>query len=277
MSIRASVPISSCAAFLLVLGTTPVMGARPVDVQQIIQRSVAANQADFKAAVNFNWKERDNDGKVSKTYQVTMIEGTPYNRLLAVNGKPLSKAQEAEELRKQQQTAAERRAESPEQRRKRIEKFEKERTRDNLMMEQLTKAFNFTLTGQHKLRGFTVWMLKATPRPGYQPPNMETQVLPGMQGQLWIDQKSYNWVKVTAEVIRPVSIEGFLAQVQPGTRFEMDKSPVGNGIWQISHFSMKSSAKILYMFNHSSQEDDTYFDYQPIANATQSAAGSSGR
>ena len=277
MSIRASVPISSCAAFLLVLGTTPVMGARPVDVQQIIQRSVAANQADFKAAVNFNWKERDNDGKVSKTYQVTMIEGTPYNRLLAVNGKPLSKAQEAEELRKQQQTTAERRAESPEQRRKRIEKFEKERTRDNLMMEQLTKAFNFTLTGQHKLRGFTVWMLKATPRPGYQPPNMETQVLPGMQGQLWIDQKSYNWVKVTAEVIRPVSIEGFLAQVQPGTRFEMDKSPVGNGIWQISHFSMKSSAKILYMFNHSSQEDDTYFDYQPIANATQSAAGSSGR
>jgi hypothetical protein len=194
-----------------------------------------------------------------------------------VNGKPLSKAQEAEELRKQQQTTAERRAESPEQRRKRIEKFEKERTRDNLMMEQLTKAFNFTLTGQHKLRGFTVWMLKATPRPGYQPPNMETQVLPGMQGQLWIDQKSYNWVKVTAEVIRPVSIEGFLAQVQPGTRFEMDKSPVGNGIWQISHFSMKSSAKILYMFNHSSQEDDTYFDYQPIANATQSAAGSSGR
>ncbi len=116
-----------------------------------------------------------------------------------------------------------------------------------------------------------MWMLKATPRPGYNPPNMETQVLPGMEGELWIDQKTYNWVKVTAHVIHPVSIEGFLAEVEPGTRFELEKSPVGGGIWQITHFSMHSQAKVLHLFGRSSQEDDTYFDYQRIGNSNSSS------
>ncbi len=252
------------AILLVALPCAWAPAAQQPDVQDIIQKSVAANKANFNAAPQFNWKERDHDGKDLKTYQVTMIEGTPYQRLLAINGKPLSHAQEKEELRKQEQSAAQRRAESPEERRKRIDKFEKDRTRDNRMMQELTKAFNFTYIGHSKLRGFSVWMLKATPRPGYNPPNMETQVLPGMEGELWIDQKTDNWVRVTARVIHPVSIEGFLAQVEPGTRFEMEMSPVGGGIWQISHFSMKSNAKVLYMFNRSSQEDDTYYDYQRV-------------
>ena len=82
-----------------------------------------------------------------------------------------------------------------------------------------------------------------------------------MEGELWIDQKSSQWVRVRAKVIRPASIEGFLAQVQPGTRFELDKKPVGNDVWVPSHFAMSSQAKVLYLINHSSSDDETYFDY----------------
>jgi hypothetical protein len=206
-----------------------------------------------------------------------MIEGTPYQRLIAVNGKPLSPAQSEQEKKKQEQTAAQRRSESSQQRQERIAKYEKDRKRDHAMMEQLTRAFDFNLIGQRKVRGFTVYVLKATPKPGYQPPNMETQVLPGMQGELWIDTKTYQWVRVTARVIHPVSMEGFLAQVEPGTQFELEKSPVDHNAWQVSHFSMKSQAKVLYLFNHASSEDDTYFDYQPVANPSQYAARSSAK
>jgi hypothetical protein len=132
----------------------------------------------------------------------------------------------------------------------------------------LTKAFDFKYTGTRKLRGFTVWQLKATPRPGYNPPNMHAQVLPGMQGELWIDQKTYQWVKVTARVIHPVSIEGFLARVEPGTRFELEMSPVEGDVWQSTHFSMKSQAKVLFVFSHNAQQDSTYFDYQRIGEST---------
>ncbi len=241
------------------------MTAQKPDVQAIIQKSVEANQADFKAAPEFNYKERDrNSDGTSKTYQITMIEGTPYQRLIEINGQPISAAQKAEETKKQEQAAAQRRAESPDQRQKRIADYQKGRRRDHEMMAQLTKAFDFTFTGTHKLRGFTAWHFKATPRPGYNPPNMDAQVLPGMQGELWIDQKTYQWVKVTAQVIHPVSIEGFLAQVEPGTHFELEKSPVQGGTWQVTHFAMKSQAKVLFMFSHNSQQDSTYFDYQRV-------------
>jgi len=191
-----------------------------------------------------------------------MIEGSPYQRLIAIDGKPLPPAQSAQQEAKQQQVTEQRRSESPQERANRIGKYQSGRRRDNNMMNQLTVAFDFTLVGESKLRGFHVYVLKATPRPGYQPPSMELQVLTGMQGELWIDQNTYQWVRVTAHVIRPVSIAGFLAQVEPGTQFELEKAPVGKGVWQPIHFSMRSQARVLMLFNRSSQEDETYFDYQ---------------
>jgi hypothetical protein len=263
---------------LVILALAPAVAlAQKINVQQIIQKSVAANQRDFKEDANYNYKELDRSPKGSKLYRVMMIEGTPYNRLIAVNGKPLSPDQDAEEEKKLQQTIQHRRSESSEDRQKRIAKYEKERKRDNAMMNELTKAFNFTVVGQRRIRGFNVWVLRATPRPGYQPANMETQVLTGMQGELWIDQKTYQWVKVTAQVIHPVSIEGFLAEVEPGTRFELEKSPVGNGIWETMHFSMHSNAKVLHVFGRESQEDETYFDYQRIPALSQVGTESSRR
>ena len=232
-----------------------------VDVNAIIQKSVAANQADFKAAPQYSYREREKTADGDKTHDVIMIGGSPYERLLAVDGKPISAEDAAKEQQKLDQARKARKAESPDQRRQRIAKYEKDRQRDHAMMDQLTKAFTFKLLGQRKVRLFTVYVLKATPRPGYKPPNMETQVLTGMQGELWIDTKTYQWVKVTAQVIHPVSIEGFLAQVEPGTQFELEKTPVGNGIWMPSHFSMRSHAKVLYMFNRASHEDDTFSNY----------------
>ena len=81
-------------------------------------------------------------------------------------------------------------------------------------MDQLTKALDFKLVGEQKLGSYKVYVLKATPHPGYEPPNYEAKVLTGMEGKLWIDEKTFQWVKVEATVLRPVSIGGVLAQVE---------------------------------------------------------------
>lgn len=250
--------------------------AQQPSVEEIIRKSVAVNAADFKAAVDFDWVETDRNGRGSKTFRVTRIEGTPYYRLIAMNGSPLSASQDAEQARKEQQVIAQRRAESREQRQKRIDTYEKERRRDNAMMQQLTTAFNFTMVGQRKVRGYPVYVLKATPRPDYKPPTMETQVLTGMHGELWIEAQTFHWVKVTAQVIHPVSIEGFLAEVEPGTQFELENLPVGDGsTWQAAHFSMRSNARVLHFFTRESSDDETYTDYRPVNGTTDKSAQSS--
>jgi len=211
---------------------------------------------------DYDFFERDQqvDGS-TKTYHELMILGSRYERLVAVNGKPLSPSENTQEQQKLQAEIAKRRQESPQERQERIANYEKGRKRDYQIMDQLTKAFNFTLLGEQKLGSNEVYMLKATPRPDYQPPNMDTQALKGMQGKLWIDKNTFQWVKVQAQVVHPVSIEGFLAEVEPGTRFELDKGPVANGIWFPSHYVMRARAKILFFIPHKSYDDETYYDY----------------
>ena len=248
-----------CAGLLLPAAPA---AAQPSDVQTIIERSVAANERDWKAAPLYNFAEQDALRGGTRTYEEIMLDGSPYERLIAVNGAPLPEAQQAEELSKFEAEAAERRAESRQERAERIARYERSRKRDHLLLGQLTAAFNFTLVGERKFGDFQVYELKATPRPGYQPPEMDAQVLRGMEGTLWIDTRTFQWVKVTARVIHPVSIGGFLARVEPGTQFELEKMPVQDGVWLPRHFSMRARAKILFLFSHRAGKDETYFDYR---------------
>ena len=231
------------------------------DANTIVQRSVAANERDWEAVPKFDCSERDRTSDGTKTYQDIMILGTPYQRLLKVNGKPLTAAQAAEEKRKLENVIAERKSESPDKKAERIAKYNEERKRDHAMMDEMAKAFDFRLLGQTRLNGHVVYSLQASPRKGYQPPNMETQALTGMEGKLWIDKKTFQWVKVEAEVKHAVSIKGFLAQVEPGTYFELEKIPVAPGIWMAKHFALRSHAKILKVIPKNGQEDDTFFNY----------------
>lgn len=233
------------------------------DVRTIVARSVKANDADWAAVPRYDFTEDDRTPKGTVASQVTMILGTPYYRRVMVNGKTLPADQSLAEQRRLEKTIAERRAESPQETAGRIAKYQKDRTRDHLLMSQLTAAFDFKFVREQPLGPYRVWVLKATPRAGYQPPNLETQVLTGMMGTLWIDTKTFQWVKVEAHVVHPVAIEGFLAQVEPGTYFELEKAPVAEGIWLPRHFAMRSRAKVLFLFNHRNAVDETYSAYHP--------------
>lgn len=256
--------ISRMAALLasvLLFGASCVSLFAQVDVPTIIKKSVEANNRDWDADPLYDYTEQDHDASGTKTYEVTNVLGTPYERLVAVDGKQLTGSRKAQEQKKYNQMLAQRKSESPQQRAKRIAKFQAERRRDHEMLSQLTKAFDFTLEGEQTLADRKVYVLKATPHRGYRPPNRDTQVLPGMEGKLWVDKETFQWVKVEAHVIRPVSIEGFLAQVEPGTKFELEKTPVDQNIWLTKHFAMQSSAKVFFVVPHHSSEDDTYFNY----------------
>jgi hypothetical protein len=231
------------------------------DVSVIIQKSLEANKRDEEALPNYDYREEDSGAHGTKTYAVTMIEGSPYERLIAVNGQELTGSQKEDEQTKFEEEVAQRRAESPHKRAQRIAKYKAARRRDNNIMAQLTEAFDFKMEGKQQLGNHSVYVLKATPRQGYRPPNRDCQVLPGMEGTLWIDEQTFQWVKVEAHVTRPVSIEGFVAVVEPGTKFELEKAPVEGNIWLPTHYAMTASARVFRVIPHHSQENDKFSDY----------------
>src|SRR5206468_6958960 len=107
--------------------------------------------------------------------------------------------------------------ESPADHAARVGEFQKERNRDRRCIEEFSHAFNFKLLGEEQLGQHAVYVIEATPRPGYKPPDRETAALTGMRGKLWVDKQTYQWAKVEAEVFHSVSIIGFLAKIDPGT------------------------------------------------------------
>ena len=248
-------------------GIVMLFAAPPPEAGDIIQRSVAANRADWNAAPQYSYSETDRQGNTTRTYEVTMILGSPYHRLVARNDEPLSSAEQAKEEQSMEGETARRRAESGAARASRIAEYEKQRKRDQLLMGQLAEAFDFKWAGRQTLDGYDTYVLKATPKRGYRPPGMEAEVLTGMRGTLWIDAASFQWVRVEAQVVRPVFIAGFLARVEPGTSFELEKAPVADGIWLPKHFVMKSRAKILFLVSRREEADETYFDYRKTGSA----------
>ena len=85
-----------------------------------------------------------------------------------------------------------------------------------------------------------------------------------MQGEFWIDTITFQWVRASARVLRPVSIAGIFARVQPGTAFEVEQMPMSGDVWLPRHFQIRSRSSILLFFHHHINEEDTYFDYRKI-------------
>lgn len=260
------VPFYFMAAILL----WPHSAKGQENAASILQHSAEANERDWTAVPEFDNFERDRTKDGDKTYSVTMLEGSPYERLIAVNGKNLTGAQQQEEQEKYEKAVAARQHESADQRSRRIAKYQADRKRDHTLIQQMISAFDYRLVGKRSLNGFPVYVLKATPRRGYKPIDRDSEVLTGMEGTMWIDQKTFQWVKVEAHVMHRVRIEGFLAEVEPGTKFEVEKRPVNGDIWLASRYSMRANAKVLLLFPHQGQEDDSYFNYHK---ASAAAAG----
>jgi hypothetical protein len=259
--------LGSVCLTLLLINPSWCADALP-KADEIVRRSVANTDADWAKAAQYDFTERDivveHGTRTAKTYQVMMIEGSPYNKLIARNGEPLSAAETRQQDQKLAAETNRRRKESSEARQKRVGAYQRERRQDHALMSEMAKAFDFKLTGQDTVNGHRCFVLEAEPKAGYRPSNHETAVLTGMRGTMWVDAQAYQWVKVHAEVFRPVAFGLFFARVNPGTQFTLEEQPVHGDLWLPSHFAMAVKARIL-IASRNSTDDETYSNYRPSA------------
>ena len=239
---------------------------------EIVRRSLETMQNDWRQAPSYSYVERDARSKreaepVIKSFEVLMVGGSPYRRLIAVDDRALSAGEQAEEDRQMRKEIEKRQREPEREQEKRIAKYVRERRREHDMMREMVNAFQFRLEGDQTIDGHDCWVLEASPKPGYEPTDRESRVLTGMSGRLWIDKDNYQWVKAAVAVIKPVSFYGFLAKVGPGTRFLFEQEPVTDDLWLPKRFSMQVNASALGFLNEDSQEDDSYRDYKPMSQA----------
>src|SRR5215467_6159086 len=113
---------------LLAIAFACASGLHAADPYEIMSHSVKLAEANWSEAPNYSYTQTDANREgglqsAGKTYQVMMIEGSPYLKIIAEAGHELPSATAREEDQKLQREMAKRRNESPRERRKRIEKY----------------------------------------------------------------------------------------------------------------------------------------------------------
>ena len=253
------------------------------DAKEIVRRAIESDQHNFQLARNYTCEQRevekelDKNGNVksqkSKIYDVGVYYDEVYSRLIQVNDKPLSDKEEKKEQEKLDKLTAKRKNESEGERRKRLEKMEKERQEGRAFVHDLLNAYDFTLTGEELVNGRTAYVIDAKPRRDFHPTQPHADILSKLQGKMWIDKQDYGWIKTHVDVIDTISFGIFLARVHKGTQIEFEQTRLNNEIWLPSRMYLDGNARIALLKNYTFQQEDTFSKYRKFTTSTKILPG----
>lgn len=240
---------------LLLLGLAPATALpAEADAREIIRRTVGADERNWKVARNYGFSERvdarrlDPDGRVKskavKLYDVMLLGGSPYRRLAGRDDCPLPPGDERKEQEKLARSIAERRKETAAQRALRLAEYESRPEWQREAWHELPEAFDFRLAGEEVWEGNSLYVIEATPRPGYQARSRTGKVLAHLQGKLWVDKQNYQLVKAEVEVVGTISARLFLVRLAKGSRAAIEQTWVNNEVWLPRRVQVSVSARL---------------------------------
>jgi hypothetical protein len=152
-------------------------------------------------------------------YEVLYLEGAPYRKLLATEGKPLKGKQARDEEDRMRMTAAERRAAPA--------KKGSPTLRAGVALTDVLRLMNHTLLRQEEVRGRKAWVVQSEPKKGLMAASpADAQVL-CYRYTFWIDQEDRVASKIQFEVIRE-GVDG-----QPGSRAEFLFAKENDSLWML--------------------------------------------
>jgi len=242
------------------------------DAREIVRRSVQLMDRNLAIARNYTFLERsetrelDSDAHVKTRkimlYDVTMLEGSPYRRLVGKDDRPLSPEDEGNEQKKLADSIAQRRKETPAARARRIADWEKRRQREREPLDEVPDAFDFRISGEAQIDGRDAWIIEGTPRPNYHGRSALSRLFPKFRGKLWIDKADYQWVKTEAEVTDNISWGLFVARLSKGARLVVQMTRVNDEVWLPKQIEAKVSARLALVKKYRIESDTSFSNYR---------------
>ena len=191
-----------------------------------------------------------------RLYQVVPVGTVRYERLLEKDGKPLSKKEREAERRKEQKF------------RRRTERAgDGGRPDENEIRfnRDLVDRYRFRVVGTGELHGRKVYRLSFDPKSEKLPVRRRIdRALNNSRGRVWLDQESYEIVRVEFELIRPTRIWwGILGSISRVDGM-LDRKEGKDGVWFPSDFRLYLKGRILFRSIHSRLESH-WSDFEPVA------------
>lgn len=245
------------------------------DPAEILRRAFEADKANEELQRQYTFHETvfertlDKAGDVketkSKTFDVTLLDGEEYRRLIARDGEALSAKEERKEEAKLQKSIAKMQNESAKDRRKRRERIEKEREEERKWRAEIWRAYDLTLEGTETIGGVTAYRVKGVPKPGWEPSFRKARFLGKIQGTMWISEADYGVLRVRAEVIDSMSFGLFLLKLKPGAKFGFEQKLNPEGVWLPEEYNVNVQAKVALVKGFRMNIEGLYSNYRKFS------------
>lgn len=250
----------------------PALLAQAPDPLAIVTQSLDRDRADFERARDYTFVERsevrryDGRGRLTKTesdtYDVIILGGRPYKKLIEKNDRPLGAKEARKAERDFEKEFRKRRAENENERRSFIEKEERRRRELRALLDEIPRAYSFRLAGVEPVDELPAWVIEAEPRPDFKSAVKRADVLPKLRGRIWIAQQDLTWVRVEAETVQTLSFGLFLARLGPGARLVFEQRRVNGEIWLPSRATTKLAARVALLKQFNAEVEIAWRDYR---------------
>lgn len=267
-------PIVKTHTLVLIAFIGKILYAAEADPREILTRSIANYEKDWAAALDFTYTEhdvtKDSTGhpKSTEILQVTVLDGTPYSRLIGRDGHPLSPEEAVKENEKYEKALAYREKETAEQRARRLRKYQSEWG----FLHEIPSAFEIQMIGHETLLGRPNYVIELIPKSGYVPKSKNARMFPDIRGKLWIDEQDLRWTMAEAHIINTISIGWFLARIGPGAQITLKQVKVEGEHWMPKEINIDGSARIMLVKNRPIAQSLVYSDYKRVRPAQGTAA-----
>jgi hypothetical protein len=238
------------------------------DAKDIIRQSVQRDLLNFERLKNYTYLEHDEDktfdrhGKLKKTekdtYEVLILGGRDYERLVERDDKPLSAKDAHKEDEKMDKEVDRREHESAADK----ARLARERQEQRKFLDEVPEEFNFKLLGVESVSGKPAWVISAEPKSGYRPKARGAKLIQSMRGKVWIDQGEYQWVKVQAQATGKLSYGFGMLKIYPGATVNFEQTRVNDEIWLPARASIRLNGRAALFLPIRDEIDMQFRDYR---------------
>jgi len=240
------------ALLLLVPGVNPVYGqhasgngvaASTLTGQALVDRALA-NELSAAQDVShpMRFQLRKTSPRLTTTKEIMETKDGEVARLIAINDKPLSPATEANEEARLNALLGD-----PGKQRRRKQAEDNDADRALKVLRALPSAFLCQYAGAGEGPTGKVEKFTFRPKPGFEPLDMETEVLPAMTGEIWIDPVHLRVARLESHMQKDVDFGwGILGRLYKGGWIVIEQADVGAGQWRTVRFQMQISGRVFF-------------------------------
>jgi hypothetical protein len=205
------------------------------------------------------YRLRKSSPRLTTTKEIVETREGDVARLIALGDQPLSNAEE-----QQEQARLDELMRNPALQQHRKQSEDNDTARALKVLRVLPAAFLYEYTGQGaNTQGVSVAKFSFRPNPQFSPPDIETQVLTAMAGEIWIDPVQERVVRLAGSLQQDKNLALGIAQLNKGGWIEIEQADVGGHQWRIVRLRLKMEMRVLFKAK-SSDSVQEFSQFEPL-------------